>query len=419
MDYFASYAEAEDGSSEVSAGTSSPPQPPSDKQQQQQQQQQEQQEEEKQQDEQQQQQQQQEQQQHLQEIKLLAPLNSAPATTQGAELSIQQKKRCLLRPEDTLLNHNPKVIDTEAPIVGPLTPLQESQGGLRYIYRQRLCGDVSAAYLSRAAFNAEYNKFAAKGYAADPSDGAAAAAAAAAVAAAEQGYYQHIVEAPVRLAEFHPQEIPIVSTTPNGSSSSSSSSSSSLYNSSSLYSSSSSSSSMEHMSRRERKAKRPQRNTDVESADYEGPWALYIPPGAAAAAAAAAAGGSDAAAAGGGGGGAANGEGGIKDGSLDQSLDRGEEKEEEDKNKKEKEEKEKGEKEEEENKDCIFHIKNLYDYQGRSWIEYNGIIDGEEDKYGKKVVEIREERGGGGGGGGVGGIGGVGGGGGGRKRVIK
>ena len=138
-------------------------------------------------------------------------------------------------------------------VAGPLTPLQEQQGGLRFVYRKRLCGDVEVAHLSRSAFDAEYHKFSSIGVAADPSDGAAAAAAAAAES----------VEAPLRLAEFTP--LPMHRDT------------------------SSSSSSNGKLSRKERRSQRPARNTDVESDQFQGPWALYVSPSAAGADAAAAA----------------------------------------------------------------------------------------------------------------------------------
>lgn len=236
MDYFASYAEADDSSCDVDPASPSPLQEEEQQQQEQEQQQQ--------------------QQQHL-DIKLLAPLPSAPATTQGAESFIEQRKRGLIRPEETMLPVNPKIHALEAPIVGPLTPLQEIQGGLRYVYGKRLGGEVERAHLSRVAFESEYHRFMSQGVAADPSDGAAAAAAAAAEASAAPPS----VEVPLRIAEFVP--LPIHRSSNNSSSS--------------------------KLSRKERKAQRPQRNEDTESEAFQGPWALYVHPKDAAAEAAAAA----------------------------------------------------------------------------------------------------------------------------------
>ncbi|XP_026190092.1 uncharacterized protein LOC34623041 [Cyclospora cayetanensis] len=209
------------------------------------------------------QQQQQEQQNKQQEapqqpIQLLLPLDSAPATTQGAEIFLRQRKRHMAMPEDGILLHNPKIDAVEAPIVGPLTPLQEQQGGLQNLYKKRLCGDVEPAHLSKVAFDAEYHKFASKGVATDPSDGAATAAAAEGEAA---------VEAPLRQAAFKP--LP-------------------LHGEISIGNISSASSSVK-TTRKERKACRLQRNTDVESEEFQGPWALYVHPATAAAEAAAAA----------------------------------------------------------------------------------------------------------------------------------
>ncbi|OEH79650.1 g-protein beta WD-40 repeat-containing protein [Cyclospora cayetanensis] len=175
-----------------------------------------------------------------------------------AEGSPSERKRHMAMPEDGILLHNPKIDAVEAPIVGPLTPLQEQQGGLQNLYKKRLCGDVEPAHLSKVAFDAEYHKFASKGVATDPSDGAATAAAAEGEAA---------VEAPLRQAAFKP--LP-------------------LHGEISIGNISSASSSVK-TTRKERKACRLQRNTDVESEEFQGPWALYMHPATAAAEAAAAA----------------------------------------------------------------------------------------------------------------------------------
>ncbi|KAF8821399.1 G-protein beta WD-40 repeat containing protein [Cardiosporidium cionae] len=99
---------------------------------------------------------------------MLPSLNSAPDVL--VPLSLLTHSPTYHLPTDTVIYTNPTVDCLTAPIQGPLTPLQESQGGFSRQLQNHITGNVEPLHINTISFYEQFHSYENRGITANPSD---------------------------------------------------------------------------------------------------------------------------------------------------------------------------------------------------------------------------------------------------------